>query len=56
MESYSVILDTMVYAWTLSSLIDKCVNLKERLSKSWDVITPFEEPSVIEGRRWKLAF
>ena len=27
--------------------------LNERLSKSWDVITPFEEASVIEGRRWK---
>ena len=30
--------------------------LNERLSKSWDVITPFEEASVIEGRRWKLAY
>ena len=30
--------------------------LKKRFSKSWDVITPFEEPSIIEGRRWKLAY
>ena len=30
--------------------------LKKRLSKSWDVITPIEEPSVIEGRRWKLVY
>ena len=30
--------------------------LKKRFSKSWDVMTPFEDPSVIEGRRWKLAY
>ena len=26
------------------------------ISQFWDVVTPFEEASVIDGRRWKLAF